>query len=154
MDRIDTSIRRCWQEWMNNGRFQLYASSGRTGASTDPDDRLIVRSAVIASDLSLLTIGRATRTQVSTMTVHRRLIHRNLRSYRSLRHMPLMPTYCPATLQWCLARLGYNHDDCGGIVFRNEFHVQLCPEDHRRRIWRHTWQYGDLAFTIPRHTCH
>ncbi|GFX97158.1 transposable element Tc1 transposase [Trichonephila clavipes] len=39
----------------------------------------------------------------------------------------------------------------GDIVFSDEFHFQLCPEDHRRRVWRHPWQHVDPAFTIACH---
>ncbi|GFX82561.1 hypothetical protein TNCV_2167091 [Trichonephila clavipes] len=48
MDRSDSSIRRCGQEWADNGRFQHHDGSGRTRATTDGEDRLMVRSAVTA----------------------------------------------------------------------------------------------------------
>ncbi|GFW79398.1 transposable element Tc1 transposase [Trichonephila clavipes] len=86
------------------------------------------------------------------MTIHRRLIERNLRSYRLLRHLPLTPPHYRARLQWCLAQLGWNHADWGCIVFRDESRFQLCPDDHRRRVWRCPGQCADPAFTIARHT--
>ncbi|GFW35373.1 HTH_Tnp_Tc3_2 domain-containing protein [Trichonephila clavipes] len=45
MGRSNAAIRRCWQEWMHNGRFQRRDGSGRPKATTDRD-RLIARSAV------------------------------------------------------------------------------------------------------------
>ncbi|GFX64285.1 HTH_Tnp_Tc3_2 domain-containing protein [Trichonephila clavipes] len=81
ISRRDAAIRRCWQEWMNNARFQRYDRSGRPRATVDREDRLIARSAVTAPDSSLLTTRRATRTQVFTMIVHRRQLKRNLRPY-------------------------------------------------------------------------
>ncbi|GFW37978.1 transposable element Tc1 transposase [Trichonephila clavipes] len=76
-------------------------------------------------------------------------IEGNLRSYRPLRHLPLMPAICQARLQWCLARSGWNHADWRRIVFSDESSFQLCPEDHRRRVWR---QRADPVFTIARPT--
>ncbi|GFX73040.1 HTH_Tnp_Tc3_2 domain-containing protein [Trichonephila clavipes] len=107
----DAAFRSFWQEWVNNGRFQRHDGSGRSRATANWKDRLIVRSTVTTPDSSLLTIRRATRTRVSTMTVHRRLIERNLRSHRPLCHLPLTPAHCQATLQWCLTRSCWNHDD-------------------------------------------
>ncbi|GFT15567.1 transposable element Tc1 transposase [Trichonephila clavipes] len=40
----------------------------------------------------------------------------------------------------------------GHIVFSNESCFQLCPDDHRRRVWRHLVQRVDPAFTTAHHT--
>ncbi|GFT26243.1 HTH_Tnp_Tc3_2 domain-containing protein [Trichonephila clavipes] len=71
MGRIDAAIRRYWQEWVENGRFQGHDGSGRPTVTADQEDRLIVRSTVTASNSSLSTVSRTTRTRVSTMTIHR-----------------------------------------------------------------------------------
>ncbi|GFW59396.1 HTH_Tnp_Tc3_2 domain-containing protein [Trichonephila clavipes] len=97
--RSDAAIRRCSQEWVGNGRFKRHDGRGRPRATADRENRLIVRSAVTASDSSLSTIKRTTRTRVSTMTIHRRLIEQNLRSYRLLRHLSFTPAHCQARLQ-------------------------------------------------------
>ncbi|GFY11726.1 transposable element Tc1 transposase [Trichonephila clavipes] len=86
------------------------------------------------------------------MAIHRQLIERNLRSYRPLRHLPLTPAHCRVRLQWCFARSCWNHADWGRIVFINESRFQLCPDDHRRRIWRRPGQRANPAFPIARHT--
>ncbi|GFV54994.1 HTH_Tnp_Tc3_2 domain-containing protein [Trichonephila clavipes] len=96
------AIRRCWQEWVDNGKFQRPDRSGRPRATADHKDRLTVRSAVTALDSSLSTNRRATHTLVSTMTIHRRLTEKNLRSYRPLRQLPLTPAHCRARVLWCL----------------------------------------------------
>ncbi|GFX82929.1 HTH_Tnp_Tc3_2 domain-containing protein [Trichonephila clavipes] len=121
---------------MNNGRVQSHDGSGRPKATADQVDRLIARSAVAEPDSSLLTI--------------RRLIERNVCSYQPLRHLPLTPAHCRATLHWCLARSGWNHDDWGRIVLRDESRFQLYPDDHRICVWRRPWQRADPAFTIAR----
>ncbi|GFV75233.1 HTH_Tnp_Tc3_2 domain-containing protein [Trichonephila clavipes] len=86
------------------------------------------------------------------MTIHRRLIERNLLSYRPLCHLPLTPPHCRSRLQWCLVQLGLNHADWGRIVLNDESHFQLCPGDHRRRVYRRPGQLTDPDITIARHT--
>ncbi|GFT74749.1 HTH_Tnp_Tc3_2 domain-containing protein [Nephila pilipes] len=97
MGRSDGAIRKCLQEWVDNGRFQRHDGNGRLRAPTDREDRVIVRSAVTAPDSSLPTIRLATHTRVSTITLHRWLIERNLRTDRPL---PLMPAHCRDRLHW------------------------------------------------------
>ncbi|GFU61440.1 HTH_Tnp_Tc3_2 domain-containing protein [Trichonephila clavipes] len=79
--------------------------------TTDREDRLTVRSAVTVSDSLLSIIRCTTRIRVSTMTIHRWLIERNLRSYRPLRHLPFTPARSRARLQSCLARSDWNYAD-------------------------------------------
>ncbi|GFX09997.1 uncharacterized protein TNCV_4101361 [Trichonephila clavipes] len=47
---------------------------------------------------------------------------------------------------------GWNHADWGRIVFSDESHFQLCPDNHRRRVWRHLGQRADPVFPIAFHT--
>ncbi|GFV05492.1 uncharacterized protein TNCV_227031 [Trichonephila clavipes] len=42
MGRSETTIRRCWQERVENDRFQRRFGSGRPRATADREDRLIV----------------------------------------------------------------------------------------------------------------
>ncbi|GFT50548.1 uncharacterized protein TNCV_551481 [Trichonephila clavipes] len=46
--RNDAATRRCWQESVDYDRFQRHNGSGPRRATTDREDRLIVRSAVTA----------------------------------------------------------------------------------------------------------
>ncbi|GFU00736.1 transposable element Tc1 transposase [Trichonephila clavipes] len=117
-------------------------------ATADREDRLIARSTVKAPDYWFSTIRRAPRTRVSTPTIHRRLTERNLHSYRPLRHLPPTPVRCRARLQWFMSLSGWNHADWGHIVFSDESRFHLCPDDHRRRVWRRPGWRADPAFTI------
>ncbi|GFU17282.1 uncharacterized protein TNCV_1854941 [Trichonephila clavipes] len=81
MGLSDAAIRKCLQEWVNNGRFQRHDCSGRFRAEADREDRLIVKSAVTAPNSLLSTIRRVARTRLSPMTIHRWLIERNLFAY-------------------------------------------------------------------------
>ncbi|GFX82436.1 transposable element Tc1 transposase [Trichonephila clavipes] len=111
---------------------QRHDSSGRPKAKADREDILIVRLAATAFDSSLSTIRCKTRTRVSTMTIHRRLIQRHLRSYRPLRHLLFTLAHCGVRLQWCLNQSGWNHAHWRRIVFNDELLLQLCPDDPRK----------------------
>ncbi|GFW51309.1 HTH_Tnp_Tc3_2 domain-containing protein [Trichonephila clavipes] len=56
MGRSDATIRRCWQEWVHNGRFQHHSGSNRHWSTADQEDRLILRSAITELDSSSSTI--------------------------------------------------------------------------------------------------
>ncbi|GFT37149.1 HTH_Tnp_Tc3_2 domain-containing protein [Trichonephila clavipes] len=86
------------------------------------------------------------------MTIHRRLVERNLRSYRPLCLMPLTSAHYRARLQWCLARSGWNHADWGRMVFSDESCFQLYSDDHRRCVWKPLGHWADPAFPIARYT--
>ncbi|GFX47409.1 HTH_Tnp_Tc3_2 domain-containing protein [Trichonephila clavipes] len=58
MGRSDAAIRRCWQEWVDKGKFQRHGGRGRPRTTADWEDTLIVISAVTAPDSSLSTIKR------------------------------------------------------------------------------------------------
>ncbi|PRD21377.1 UNVERIFIED_CONTAM: hypothetical protein NCL1_51885 [Trichonephila clavipes] len=58
----------------------------------------------------------------------------------------LIHRYQPS--DWCLARSGWNHADWGRTVFSDESCFQLCPDDHRRCVWRRSGQRAEPAFTI------
>ncbi|GFV31060.1 HTH_Tnp_Tc3_2 domain-containing protein, partial [Trichonephila clavipes] len=144
----DAAIRRCWQEWVDNGRFQRHDGSSQP-RPTACDHRLNVQQAVPAPDSSLSTIRRVTRIRVATITIHRQLIERNSSSYQPLRDLPLTPAHCRARLQWCSARSCWNHADWGCTTFSVESRFQPCPDNHRRRVWRRV-PFPD--FTIARHS--
>ncbi|GFS65740.1 hypothetical protein TNCV_3853801 [Trichonephila clavipes] len=105
-------------------------------ATANQEDRVIVRLAATELDSSLSTIRRKTRTGVSTMNIHRRLIERNVSSYRPLLHLPFTRANCLDRLQTV-----WNHAD-------RDLQIRLCSNDNRRSVWR--W----FRFPIARHACH
>ncbi|GFU70074.1 hypothetical protein TNCV_2752091 [Trichonephila clavipes] len=60
------------------------------------------------------------------MSIHRRLIERNLRSH----HLPLTPVNCRARLQVALS--GWNRTEWRRIMSSDESRFQLCPDDYQR----------------------
>ncbi|GFW45350.1 transposable element Tcb2 transposase [Trichonephila clavipes] len=95
------------------------------------------------ADFGVMMVAFDLRPQQIERTDCLRLIERNLRSYRPLQ---LTPAHCRSRLQWCLTRSGWNHADWGCIVFIDESHFQLCPDNHRRRVWKRLGQRTDPAF--------
>lgn len=152
LGRSDATIRRCWQEWVNHGRTERQEGSGRPRATTEREDRVIVRSALTAPDASLSTIRRVTGTPVTAMTIDRRLSERGLRSRRPLRRLPLTVAHRQARLQWCRAHSTWNLTDWSRIVFSDESRFELSPDDQRRRVWRRPGQRWDTHLTVVRHT--
>ncbi|GFW03499.1 transposable element Tc1 transposase [Trichonephila clavipes] len=82
------------------------------------------------------------------MIIHRRLIEHNLHSYQPLRNLPLTPSHSRDRLQWCSARSGWNYVNWERIVFSDEYRFQLCPDAHRRRVWRHPGQYVTALLSL------
>ncbi|UYV74510.1 hypothetical protein LAZ67_11003736 [Cordylochernes scorpioides] len=124
--------------------------SGRPRATTERKDRAIVRTAVAAPTLS--TIQRVTGTQVSKMTINRRLRERNLRSRRPLRCLPLTSVHRHVRLQWCRERSTWNCANWGHMVFSDNSHFLLCSHDCRKPVWRCPGQRVDCALTFKHHT--
>ncbi|UYV70264.1 Transposase [Cordylochernes scorpioides] len=143
---------RCWQKWVNNGRLQRQDGSGRSRATTKREDRAIVRMAVAAPESTLSTIQRVTGTQVSKVTINRRLREWNLRARRPLRCLPLTPVHRQVRLQWCRERSTWNCADWGRIVFSDESRFLLCPDDRRKHVWRRPGQRVDPSLTVEHHT--
>ncbi|GFV12727.1 hypothetical protein TNCV_1366971 [Trichonephila clavipes] len=85
------------------------------------------------------------------MTIHRQLIKRNLRSYRPLHNLPLTLSHCRAKLQWFSTLSGWNYADWGRIVFSNESHFQLCPDNHRSSVRRRLLAASLSCFHFGRH---
>ncbi|UYV60256.1 hypothetical protein LAZ67_1000569 [Cordylochernes scorpioides] len=107
--RSDAAIRRCWQKWVNNGSSNVRAAAVDQGQQQN---------------------GRTKQfTQVSKMTINRRLRERNLKARRPLRCLPLTPVHRQVRLQWCRERSTWNCADCGRIVFSDKSRFLLCPDD-------------------------
>ncbi|UYV79199.1 hypothetical protein LAZ67_17001480 [Cordylochernes scorpioides] len=104
-----------------------------------------------APESTLSTIQRVTGTQVSKMTINRRLRERNLRARRPLRCLPLTPVHRQVRLQWCRERSTWNCADWGRIVFSDESRFLLCPDDRRKRVWRRPGRV-DPGLTVEHHT--
>ena len=98
-----TAIRRCWQVWVNNPRYQGQNDSGRPKAIVERQDRAIVSAGVTELDSSLSTIHYVACTYVSNMTLVTWLRESNFCSHRQLRRLPLSPVHRRDRLECCRA---------------------------------------------------
>ncbi|UYV82315.1 hypothetical protein LAZ67_21001686, partial [Cordylochernes scorpioides] len=117
-------------------KMQRQDGSGRPRATTEREDRAIVRMAVAAPESTLSTIQRK----------------RNLRARRPLRCLPLTPVHRQVRLQLCRERSIWNCAYWGRIVFSDESRFLLCPDDRRKRVWRRPGQRVDPGLTVEYHT--
>ena len=87
------------------------------------------------------------------MTLGSWLREQNLFSHRPLWYLPLTPVQRRIRLKWCLARSTRNCADWGRMVFSDQSHSQLCPDDNCRRLLRcpGQWEWEPYQ-TIALHT--
>ncbi|UYV68433.1 hypothetical protein LAZ67_5004299, partial [Cordylochernes scorpioides] len=128
------------------GRQRSTKGNNRTGGQNN------CQNGCRSTGIHLISIQRVTGTQVSKMTINRRLRERNLRARRPLRCLPLTPVHRQVRLQWCRERSTWNCADWGRIVFSDESRFLLCPDDRRKRVWRRPGQRVDPGLTVEHHT--
>ncbi|GFU90440.1 hypothetical protein TNCV_3948701 [Trichonephila clavipes] len=62
----------------------------------------------------------------------------------------------PRQIKCASTRLHGGSSGAAGLelgIRRDESHFQLCPDDHRRRVWIRLGQRADPSFIIAPHTC-
>ncbi|GFX56454.1 transposable element Tc1 transposase [Trichonephila clavipes] len=84
-------------------------------------------------------------------------VHHNHSQTANRAKFRLVPTDTPSTTRTytpssqitvVLTRSGWNHADWGCIVYKDDSRFQLCPGNHRRRVWRRPGQRVNHAFTV------
>lgn len=155
LQRTDTAVQRCWQQWLRQGNCRRNEGSGRPRSTNARQDRMIVRQARTAPTVSLSTIQRTTASSIPPVvpsTISRRLAKAGLRSQRPLRRLPLTPQHRRSRLEWCRSRSSWLPSDWHRIVFSDESRFTLAADDHRLRVWRGRGQRSQSAFVLQRHT--
>ena len=141
----NATIRRCWQERINNGRYQGQRVNGRLRATVEQEDRAIVRSAATAPDTSLSTTYRVACTLVQHDPRHMTERVKFMLSPIGVT-LTLTPVHRQIQLECYGGRSTRNCADWWGIVFSDESCFQLCPYNNRRHVLRHP---GLLRETCP-----
>ncbi|UYV74897.1 Transposase, partial [Cordylochernes scorpioides] len=130
--RSDAAIKRFWQKWVNNGSMQRQDGSGRPRATTERRTEQLSEWLSHSTGIHVIYHPTCDRgTQVSKMTINRRLRERNLRARRPLRCPPLTPVHRQVRLQWCRERSTWNCADWERIVFSDESRFLLGPSQRR-----------------------
>ena len=84
LSESDVSCRQCWQEWVNNSRYQGQNGSVRSKAIVERKYGVIFRATLTVPDLSLLTMHLVACRNLSNMTLGTRLRERNLRQWNTI----------------------------------------------------------------------
>ncbi|KFM63601.1 hypothetical protein X975_07394, partial [Stegodyphus mimosarum] len=76
LQRTDTTVQRCWQQWLPQRNCRRNEGSGRPRSTNARQDRMIVRQVRTTQTVSLSTIQRNTATFMTSVvqsTISRRL---------------------------------------------------------------------------------
>ena len=133
---------------MNHSRKQCQEGSSRPRETAEREDRAILRAAITTPDASLSSIVPANSASVITRTIHRRLTERRLRSWRPLRRIPLNSVQRQTRLRWCQTHSHWNVIDWSRIIFSEESHFELSPNEQKRRVWRRPGQWCHTNLSV------
>ncbi|GFV28570.1 transposable element Tcb2 transposase [Trichonephila clavipes] len=85
---------------------------------------------------------------VSSRSIRRRLAEGHLRSWLSLRVLPLTPTHQRLRLEWYHARGNWTAAEWNQVVFSNESRFNLNSENNRVHVWRPRGERLNPAFSL------
>ncbi|GFV36590.1 transposable element Tc1 transposase [Trichonephila clavipes] len=111
VDRSESAIRNCWEQWTLGGTHVQKTGSGTTRKTTRREDRSIVRQALVNPTVTRSTIRGDLGVELVPQTISRHLSEANLKSKHPFRALPLTPEHRQLRLQWCQARSMWNVTD-------------------------------------------
>lgn len=106
MGRSDEAIKRCWQEWVNNGRYQREDGNGLPKNKKNEKTEQLSQP----TDSSLSAIQYVANTRISNMTLWDDW---ESKIYARADRLPLTPVNLQVRLQWCWAKSSWNCVDWG-----------------------------------------
>ncbi|GFT94393.1 transposable element Tcb1 transposase [Trichonephila clavipes] len=152
VDRLESSVRNCWEQWTQEGTHARKTGSGATRNNTRREDRRIMRQAPVDRTVTRSTIRADVGVAIVLQTISRHLAESNLKSKCPFRALPLTPEHRQLCLQWLKARLMWNVTDWQKAVFSDESRFVLGIDDNRVRVWRRPGERYNLPQTVLRHT--
>ncbi|GFY20885.1 transposable element Tc1 transposase [Trichonephila clavipes] len=139
VDRLEWTVRKCWEQWTREGTHAWKTGSGATRKTTRREDRRIVRQA-LAPAVTSSTIRADVGVIIVPQTISRHLAKANLKSKHPFRALPLTPEHRQLRLQWCQARSMWNVTDWQKVMFSDESRFVLGTDDNHVRMWRRPGQ--------------
>ena len=118
------------------GNVTLRHGSGRPRQTTKRSDRFLVRLAKKHHLSSAQALLQQWEQRVSRWIVRRRLLEKQLRSYRPALCPKLTRHHMGRRLQWCMAKLAWRLPAWKRVVFADESKFCLLSTDIRKRVWR------------------
>ncbi|GFU16026.1 transposable element Tc1 transposase [Trichonephila clavipes] len=111
VDRSESAVRNCWEQWTREGTHARKTGSGATRKTTRREDRRSVQQTVVDPTVTRSTIRADVGVAIVPRTISRHLSEANLKSKRPFRALFLTPEHRQLRLQWCKARLMRNVAD-------------------------------------------
>ena len=93
VSQSEVAIKRCWQQWIKNGRYQSHNGSSLSRTTVERQDWAIVRTTVASSNSLLSNVHRVNCTYLFNITHFTFLRMWNLWFHRNLLRLPLTPVH-------------------------------------------------------------
>ncbi|GBL89169.1 Transposable element Tc1 transposase [Araneus ventricosus] len=151
VDRSECAVRTCWEQWTRDGTHVRRTGSGATRKTSRPEDRRILRQALVDPTVTRSKIQSDVGMPVVPQTISRHLEEANLKSKRPVRVLPLTPKHRRLRLQWCHARATWNGTDWQNVVFSDESRFVLGTDDNRVRVGRRPGERCNSTHVVARH---
>lgn len=136
LGRDHSTISKFLKKVENSGSISRLSGSGRPRATTEREDRLILKMQKKDWSISSPNIKSELDLQVSEKTIRNRLHEKGLRSYWSVRKPMLSDKNRKARLAWAKVHVTWKPEDWSRVIFSDESPYTLRFQG-RRRVWRH-----------------
>ncbi|GFU52085.1 transposable element Tcb1 transposase [Trichonephila clavipes] len=136
VDRTESAVRNCWEQWTREGTHVRKTESGETRKTTRREDRRNVRQALVDHTVTRSTIREDIGVAIVPQTISRHFAEANLKPKRPFRALPLKPEHRQLRLQWCQARSMWNVTGWQKVLFSDESRFALGTDDNRVPVWR------------------
>ncbi|KFM57473.1 Transposable element Tcb1 transposase, partial [Stegodyphus mimosarum] len=148
-----STVHRLWRTWLEQGNVVRRRGAGVARVTSARVDRRIRRQAVAVSQVPCTAILQHVQDTldvlVSTRTISRRLVERDLHSRRPLRRLPLIQQHRRQRLEWCRPGAMWM-TEWRNVVFSNESRYCLSSDSRRIRVWRRRGDRSIPAVTVER----
>ncbi|GFY35908.1 transposable element Tc1 transposase [Trichonephila clavipes] len=145
VDRSESAVRNCWEQWTREGTHARKTGSGATRKTTRREDRRIVWQVLVDPTVTLSTIRADVGVAIVSQTISRHLAEANLKYKHPFHALPLTSEHRQLRLQWCQARSMWNVTDWQKVVLSDESRFVLGTDDNRVRVRRRPDFHGRPA---------
>lgn len=145
------TIQRVCTQWTQEGTSTRRPGSGQPRATSEREDRRIVRTAVADRRASAPQIRAAVNCRVSPRTVVNRLLAAGYHSRAPMQCVPLTPMHRRQRLLWCTERRQWRAE-WNAVVFSDESRFCLQHNDGRQHVRRRRGERAHASTIVERHT--
>lgn len=135
-----SSVQRVYRRYLETGAFDRRPGTGRPRATSAADDRFIHLAVLRNRRLNAVQVQRSLREErqvvISSDTVRRRLVERNLTPRRAATGPALTVAHRRARLQFAREHRDWTLEQWSNVLFTDETRVSLHGSDRRQRVYR------------------